>query len=161
VLSGLGIERVKFIPSSLAQACYLMSEKMREGYAFLLDVGYLTSTISVVYGNGIVREENFDCGLGQIIAALMEQLNIEYALAEEMLSFAIESAEVISVKARLSSDTLSISELTSSVSLEQAMIEETKISDISTMDNILFINSTYIIILELRCCINSLLGSEI
>ena len=88
VLSGLGIERVKFIPSSLAQACYLMSEKMREGYAFLLDVGYLTSTISVVYGSGIVREENFDCGLGQIIAALMEQLNIEYALAEEMLSFA-------------------------------------------------------------------------
>lgn len=88
ILAGLGITKTRFIPSSLAQANYLLPEKMREGYAFLLDVGFLTSTLSVVYGNGIVREESFDCGLGRIIADLMNQLDIDYSVAEEMLASA-------------------------------------------------------------------------
>jgi sugar phosphate isomerase/epimerase len=57
VLKELGIEEVKFIPSTLAQSRYLLTEKKREGYAFLLDIGFLTTSISVLYGNGIVREE--------------------------------------------------------------------------------------------------------
>ena len=88
VLKDLGFENVKFLPSSLAQSLYLLSEKRREGYAFLLDVGFLTTSISVVYGNGIVHEETFDCGLGTILVSLMESLNVEYPIAEEILSTA-------------------------------------------------------------------------
>lgn len=86
VLGNLGFEKVKFLPSTLAQALYLLPEKRREGYAFLLDVGFLTSSVSVVYGNGIVHEETFDCGQATILVSLMEQLGIEYAVAEEILS---------------------------------------------------------------------------
>ena len=85
ILTGLGISKIRFIPSSLAQASYLVPQKRRESYAFLLDVGFLTSTLSVVYGNGIVREESFDCGLGNIIAQLMHKFNVEYSVAEEIL----------------------------------------------------------------------------
>lgn len=85
ILTGLGISKIRFIPSSLAQANYLVPQKRRESYAFLLDVGFLTSTLSVVYGNGIVREESFDCGLGSIIAQLMHKFNVEYSVAEEIL----------------------------------------------------------------------------
>ncbi len=88
VLSDLGFENVKFLPSSLAQSLYLLPAKRREGYAFLLDVGFLTSSVSVVYGNGIVHEESFDCGLGTILVSLMENLGVDYALAEEILSTA-------------------------------------------------------------------------
>ena len=86
VLADMGIEKISFIPSSLAQALYLLPPKRREGYAFLLDVGFLTTTFSVVYGNGIVREETFNFGLGTALVALMQTLGVEYEMAEEILS---------------------------------------------------------------------------
>ncbi len=85
LLEDLGFSKVHFIPSSLAQLTYLLPEKKREGYAFLLDVGFLTTTISVVYGNGIVREDSFNCGIGTVLVALMQDLGIDYDLAEEIL----------------------------------------------------------------------------
>ena len=63
MLKELGFENVQFIPQTLSEADYLLSEKMREGYAFLIDVGFLSSSVSVVYGNGIVHEESFDCDI--------------------------------------------------------------------------------------------------
>ena len=88
ILNDLDFKDIKFLPSTLAQALYLLPEKRREGYAFLLDVGFITSSISVVYGNGIVHEETFNFGLGTILAELMDGLSIEYSLAEEILATA-------------------------------------------------------------------------
>lgn len=86
VLKNLGFEKVRFLPSSLAQALYLLPEKRREGYAFLLDIGFLTTSASVVYGNGIVHEETFDCGLATALVSLMQELDVEYSTAQEILS---------------------------------------------------------------------------
>ena len=88
LLGDLGFADVKFIPSALAQAMYLLPEKKREGYAFLLDIGFMTSSISVVYGNGIVREEVFDCGVASVLVSLMEMLDVDYIVAQELLSMA-------------------------------------------------------------------------
>ncbi len=85
VLKDLGFETPKYIPSTLAQSMYLLPEKRREGYAFLLDIGFLTTSVSVVYGNGIVRERSFDCGLGTVLVALMKAFDVEYNTAEEIL----------------------------------------------------------------------------
>ncbi len=85
VLQTLGFSEVEFIPASLAQAIYLLPQKAREGYAFLLDIGFMTSTVSVVYGNGIVHEESFDCGLASILVSMMESLSVDYEKAEEIL----------------------------------------------------------------------------
>ena len=84
-LAPLGVKEVEFIPSSIAQATYLLPRKMREGYAFLLDIGFITSTVSVVYGNGIVHEESFDCGLAGILVGLMQRLGVDYEKAEQIL----------------------------------------------------------------------------
>ncbi|MBQ5926745.1 MAG: cell division FtsA domain-containing protein, partial [Clostridia bacterium] len=46
---------------------------------------FLSSSVSVVYGNGIVHEESFDFGAGHILMALMDGLNVEYEQAEEIL----------------------------------------------------------------------------
>lgn len=96
VLKELGFENVQFIPQTLSEADYLLPEKMREGYAFLIDVGFLSSSISVVYGNGIVHEESFDCGLGYILVALMQGLGVDYETAEEILSSANVSGGTVS-----------------------------------------------------------------
>ncbi|MBR2442549.1 MAG: hypothetical protein IKB20_05770 [Clostridia bacterium] len=87
-LEELGFTNTKFIPSTLAQAMYLLPEKKREGYAFLLDIGFMTSSISVVYGNGIVHEETFNCGIGSVLVALMDGLHIDCAVANEILTIA-------------------------------------------------------------------------
>ena len=84
-LKKLGISKVEFCPQTLAQASYLLPEKEREGYAFLLDVGFLASSISVVYGDGIVHEESFSCGVASILVSLMENLGVDYEQAEEIL----------------------------------------------------------------------------
>lgn len=86
VLKDLEFQTVKYLPTTLAEALYLYSEKRREGYAFLLDIGVVTSSISVVYGNGIVHEETFDFGKGMILSSLMQNLGVDYALAEEILA---------------------------------------------------------------------------
>lgn len=86
VLKDLGFEKVRFLPTSLAQALYLLPEKRRDGYAFLLDIGFLTTSVSVVYGNGIVHEETFDCGLATALVALMQELEVDDILAREILS---------------------------------------------------------------------------
>ena len=86
ILNGRNISKVHFVPSTLAQATFLIPEKEREGYAFLLDIGFLTTSISVVYGNGIVHEESINCGTGTIQVALMNELGVDYSIAEEILS---------------------------------------------------------------------------
>ena len=88
VLSNMGFVGVEFIPSTLAQSIYLLHEKKREGYSFLLDIGYMTSSISVVYGDGIVHEESFDFGVASVLVALMQTMEIEFPVAEEMLALA-------------------------------------------------------------------------
>lgn len=85
ILNGLGITKLRFLPTTLTEALYLLPEKRREGYAFLLDVGFLISSISVVYGNGIVHEETFDFGKGTLLVSLMENLDVEYETAEKIL----------------------------------------------------------------------------
>jgi cell division ATPase FtsA len=96
VLKDLGFAPPKYLPSTLAQAQYLLSAKRREGYAFLLDVGFLTSSVSVIYGNGIVRERTFDCGLGTVIVALMQAFEVDYSVAEEILESVNVSGGVVS-----------------------------------------------------------------
>ncbi len=86
LLKGERFEKIELIPSTLAQASYLQTEKKREGYAFLLDVGFLTTSISVVYGDGIVHEESFNCGVGTIRVALMQELGVDYSTAVKILN---------------------------------------------------------------------------
>lgn len=86
ILKELQIEDLHFIPSTLAQAIYLIPQKRREDYAFLLDIGYRTSSFTVIYGNGIVHEESFDCGVKTILDRLVSEMKVEFSVAEEMLA---------------------------------------------------------------------------
>ena len=68
ILSECGVRRVRFLPTCLAEALYLIPSEKRDEYAVLLDVGYLSMTFSVVCGNGIVYQSSCSLGGGHIAA---------------------------------------------------------------------------------------------
>lgn len=85
MLREYGFRKVIFVPSSYAQAVYLLSEEKRKAGAILLDVGAISSTISVVYGDGILKECTFWVGEGHIAAELCAGLDVSYEDATEIL----------------------------------------------------------------------------
>lgn len=77
---------INLIPSPLAEAMYLIEPEVRDEYAVLFDMGYISSTYSVVCGNGLAYSESFSVGIGHIAVLLMNELEIPFAVAEEFLS---------------------------------------------------------------------------
>lgn len=85
VLSGRGIT-LHFIPSEYAQAIYLIASETRDEYALYLDVGFLSSTVCVVLGNGVLAQQTFWVGRGLIVARLMQAFSLPYDGALALLS---------------------------------------------------------------------------
>ncbi|MGN0815006.1 MAG: hypothetical protein ACI4MH_07230 [Candidatus Coproplasma sp.] len=79
------VKEIKFIPTGLAEANYLISPEQRDNYAVLFDLGYISSTYSVVCGNGVLYSESFSVGTGHIAALLMDELDIPFEVATEFL----------------------------------------------------------------------------
>ncbi len=84
-LQDFAFSEVVFLPTSLAEAEYLLTKRQRCGYAVLVDVGYLTSTVSVVYGDGIVHEKCFTGGIAEIVYYLTKRFGVETEEAENIL----------------------------------------------------------------------------
>ena len=68
MLSEYGIRKVTFLPTSLAEALYLIPSERRDECALLLDIDYISMTFSVVYGNGIIYQNACSTGGGHIAA---------------------------------------------------------------------------------------------
>ena len=77
---------LKLIPSIHAQAMYLISPEIRDEYAVLFDLGYISSTYSVVLGNGLAFSESFSVGVGHIAVHLSDELDIPFPVASEFLT---------------------------------------------------------------------------
>ena len=81
-----GIGEINFIPSDYAQAIYLVEEEKRDECAVLFDFGYISSSYSVVCGNGLLYNESFSIGVGHVAFYLMTELDIPYEVAKSLLS---------------------------------------------------------------------------
>ncbi len=77
---------LKFLPSQLATACYLIPPETRDEYALFLDVGFLSSTVCLVLGGGILAQETYWAGEGQIAVRLMQKFNLPYEGALQLLT---------------------------------------------------------------------------
>lgn len=82
--SGLNCELI-FIPEIHAQAMYLLPPEKRDEVAILVDFGYISSTFSVVCGNGLLYSESFSIGLGHLAYLLSGELDMPYEVASEFL----------------------------------------------------------------------------
>lgn len=74
-----------FLPTEFAMASYLIPPETRDEYALFLDVGYLSSSVCVLLGNGVLAQRTFWAGQGQIAVRLMEKFSLPYDAAVELL----------------------------------------------------------------------------
>lgn len=84
MLNKTGISSVEFTSTSLSQALYLFEPEYRDRTAVLLDIGYITSTFSIIKGDAVVYQKSFSHGGGYITAALTGELGIDPDIAEKL-----------------------------------------------------------------------------
>lgn len=80
----LGLEEVEYVSSVLAEGLYLLDPEKRDSGAILIDVGYLTTSVSYVKGDGLVDMGKFSLGGGHITADLCQVLHIGFKEAENL-----------------------------------------------------------------------------
>ena len=84
IFSGRGIE-LCFLPSALAMATYLIPSETRDEYAFLLDVGDFSTTVMLIQGNAILKQQTAPVGRAQILARLIQTFSLPYDAATALL----------------------------------------------------------------------------
>lgn len=84
ILNEIGIKNVVFIASNLAEMIYLLDPAVRDRYAILLDIGYLTTNVMVGQGDGLLFLNSFSLGGGHITGDLYQVLKIPFAQAESL-----------------------------------------------------------------------------
>ncbi|MDR0850213.1 MAG: hypothetical protein LBN07_01880 [Christensenellaceae bacterium] len=92
----LGLSRVTYISSDLAQMQYLFDEDERERYVIMVDVGYITTSVCLIKGSGMLSMSSFSMGGGHITADLSECLKISFSEAE-----ALKRKIVLSIEPKL------------------------------------------------------------
>ena len=84
IIKNMGIKEVEYVSSSLAESLYLLDPQVRDSGAILIDVGYLTSFVALVKGDGLMALNQFSVGGGHISADLCQILQISFKEAENL-----------------------------------------------------------------------------
>lgn len=80
------IQNINLIPSNFAEAMYLLEPESRDECAPLFDLGYISSTYSIVCGNGLLYSESFSVGIGHIAFYLMSEFDLPFEVASSFVS---------------------------------------------------------------------------
>ena len=84
IFKELKIEILGFISSPLAECLYLFEPNVRDKYVLLVDVGYITTTVSLARGNALLFMSSFSMGGGYITSDLSQCLKISFNEAERL-----------------------------------------------------------------------------
>ncbi|HRX14481.1 MAG TPA: cell division FtsA domain-containing protein [Eubacteriales bacterium] len=84
IVNALGITQTILVSSCLAEALFLISPETRDKQAILIDVGYITTNVMLVGGDGLLFMKSFSVGGGHISADLCKVLEISYKSAEQL-----------------------------------------------------------------------------
>lgn len=83
-LLSAGFANVECVSSALAEALYLVDAETRDRIAVIADIGYITTTLSIIQGDGILYQNAFNYGGGYITAGLVEKYSIDFDVAERL-----------------------------------------------------------------------------
>lgn len=83
-LRKFGISVVEYLSSTLSENMYLLSNKNRETPSIIVDCGYISTSVSISKGNGLLSLNSFSVGGGQVVSDLSECLKISYKEAEDL-----------------------------------------------------------------------------
>lgn len=84
IVSDLGIEQIDYVSSALAEYLLLFPEKKRDEGVILADVGYISSSLCIAKGDGLLDMKSFSMGGGHIAGDLAMVMEIPYKQAEQL-----------------------------------------------------------------------------
>ena len=82
ILGRLGVLDIKYVNQNFADATYLFTLQERNLCKLLINVGYSTTTLSIICGNGLLYSNSFPYGGGMIVGYLADGLSCEFSVAE-------------------------------------------------------------------------------
>ena len=97
ILESVGIKDYDFLSNTLAEADYLIPEHKRNEGAYLVDCGFITTSVCQIMGDGLKELKSFSLGGGFITADLSKILDISYEEAEELKMQAIITLKPLGV----------------------------------------------------------------
>ncbi len=83
IAKSLGFNDVRYIASCWAECMGLLEKEQRDGVYMLIDVGYLSSSVSLAKGEGILDMKSFSLGGAHIAADMFDALDIPFEMAVE------------------------------------------------------------------------------
>ena len=84
LLAETGIADAEFVSALSAEVLYLFEPRQRDQYVLLMDAGFITSSVVLARGDGIIGMKSFSLGGGHISADLSEVLEISFSEAENL-----------------------------------------------------------------------------
>ena len=84
ILESAGIIKVECVSSDLAQALYLVDAETRDRIAIIADVGHISTTVTIIQGDGLLYKDTFSYGGGYITAEISQNYSIDFDLAENL-----------------------------------------------------------------------------
>ncbi len=84
IMSSLGIESIEFMSNTLSESLFLFDAVTRDRFAVLIDVGFITTTVAVVRGDGVLSQNSFALGGGNITGDLAMHFKTSFSTAEAL-----------------------------------------------------------------------------
>ncbi|MDD4839085.1 MAG: pilus assembly protein PilM [Clostridia bacterium] len=83
IAKSLGFTSVEYISSEWAQGLTLLEKEQRDKDCLLINIGYLSSSVSVVRGEGLLELKSFSLGGAHLTANIFEAFDTPFEIAEE------------------------------------------------------------------------------
>ena len=83
VASSLGFTDVRYVATCWAECMSLLEKEQRDSVYMLIDIGYLSSSVCIAKGEGILEMKSFSMGGAHICADIYEALDVPFDMAEE------------------------------------------------------------------------------
>ncbi len=83
IASDMGFNDVRYISTEWAECVSLLDDKQRENVFVLIDTGYISSSITIAKGEGILDMRSFSMGGGHIAGDICEFLGVSFDAAED------------------------------------------------------------------------------
>ena len=83
VANELGFTDVRYVATCWAECMAMLEKEQRDNVYMLIDIGYLSSSVSIAKGDGILDMKSFSMGGAHICADIFEALDVPFDMAEE------------------------------------------------------------------------------
>ncbi len=106
ILLEKGITKVHYVNGCEAQSCFIANSMLKEGYSIIIDIGYITTNVSLCGGNGLLFQKTFALGSGYLASDLCQVLGCDFnfalsALEKVNLNLEVKPSDAYAVGGRM------------------------------------------------------------